>query len=139
MFERVCQRLSQMAIDNSTILTDLQSGRREQYKFISFSKIVFHFSPFPGGVENTFSQFARNLTNSRIVYGLWSRFSRSIKMVAVWTEVATQLSLHFPGGKFIIWRNQTNTLNICDTMQPIFIKFSPKWSHCVWSSHSCNK
>ena len=31
------------------------------------------------------------------------------------------------------------TLNICDILQAIFIKFVPKWSRCVWPSNSCNR
>ena len=40
-------------------------------------------------------------------------------------EVAAQLNLHFAGGKCVTWKDK-RTLNISDTIQAIYIKFSPK-------------
>ena len=51
LFERLSQRISQMASDSCKIPTDLQSFGRGQYKIIYFSKSLLLFPPFTGGVE----------------------------------------------------------------------------------------
>ena len=48
--------------------------------------------------------------------------------------VAAQLSLHFPGGKWVVWKN-VKTLNISGTMPQIFFILSP----CVWENEILNK
>ena len=60
---------------NSNI-SSIQWEGDNTYKFVLFPKRLLPFPTFPGGMENTYSQFLRNLfTNSRIVCRFWSRYS----------------------------------------------------------------
>ena len=117
-----------------------------QYRFIFSLKLICLFLAVRGGVENAYrpSQFSRKLFNQfenclRTVIKTLEFY----KMGTAWMAVSAQLSLHFPGYTFSRWKmchleKEKKTLNIYDTMQSIFMRFSPKWSQCVWPSNSCN-
>ena len=109
-------------------------------KFIFSLQIFDSFSTFSSGVENTYTvvNFLANcLSNFKLFCcGLRSRYSRSITKCGAWIEVGTQLSFHFPGEKCVTWKNRENVDYLWHHST---IKYSPKWSHCVWSSNSCNR
>ena len=46
-------------------------------------------------------------------------------------KIFGQLSPYFSGGKCVTWKNRKKTMNIYDTIQPIFMKFLAKWLQCV--------
>ena len=118
----------QTAIDRRKIPRDPQSGLLVDNTNLSLSpKIVLAFPRFPGGVENTYSQFSRKLFNHfenclRILIKVLEFY----EMCAARSEVAAQLSLYFPGGKCHLEKLKKKTFSISDTNQPIFIKFSLK-------------
>ena len=103
-----------------------------------FPKMLLHFPAFPAAVENKYSQFSRKMFNPfekclRIIMKAFVFYTK----VSAWTKVAAQLSLNFPGENVSPWKTikNTKTLNISDTSEQIFIRYSPKWLHCVWPSN----
>ena len=55
------QQMSQTAIDSRKIPTDLQFGVWGTIEVYLFPKMSLPFPTFPGGLENTYSQFSRKL------------------------------------------------------------------------------
>ena len=101
----------------------------------NLSKILLHF---PDVVETYIMSFLANyLTNLRIVAN-YDQGTRVYKECASWTAVAAQLSLHFQVKNVLPEKKLKKSLNLYVTIQPIFIKFLPKWSQFVWLSNSCN-
>ena len=69
------------------------------------SQMFAIFRAFPGGVENTYSQFSRKQfkqfeSGLRIMIEILEFYKKG----AARTEVIAKLRLNFPGGKYITWK-----------------------------------
>ena len=121
---------------------DLQSdeqGNTNNTSLSFFPKISFLFHLLQVEWKKHIVSFREDCSNnSRIVYGLWSRYSSFIKSMGREWRLLNNLVSIFQVQN-VSHRKTEKTLNIFDNIQPIFIKFSSKWSHCVWSSNSCSK
>ena len=111
----ISERISQTATDSRKIPTDIQSGVRGTIQVYLFSQ-NFYFLLFPAVVENSYSQFSRKLIFLRIMINVLG----ICKKYAVWMEVTVQLSLHFPGGKCVTWKNRTKRWISRFTMNALF-------------------
>ena len=111
-------------------------GRRQRFSFFP-QKCCFlshlYQVEWKTRLVNFFPKIVRLIREIlRIMIKVFEVYRKSVERM----EVATQPSLHFSG---VSPGKTEQTLNIPDTIQPIFIKFSPKWSRCVWSSNSWNR
>ena len=126
--ERLVKRISQTAGDSRTISTDPQTGVRETTQ-VSFSLTFWFIFQLFQVDWKTQSKFTRKLFN-QYENSLWSL----IKVFEIYKnntygmngDCRTTYST-FSRWKMSQLEKQKKQLNIHDTIQPIFIKFSPKW------------
>ena len=91
------------------------------------SKILFHFPPFSGRVENKVLRISEISQHFQKCFtGVLGLYKKCVRR----QEVAGQLGLSFPGEKWIVWK-KVKTLNISGTMLPIFFILSPY----VWKNN----
>ena len=131
--------ISQTATGSRKIPMNLQFGVRSTIQiYLFFPTFCFLFRFLRVEYKTRTDSFLANSpTNTRFVWGLWLRYSRPMKSV--------MHEWRLPHNLFSIsrWKTrhmeiQKKTLNISDITQPTCIKFSPKWSCCIWSANSCN-
>ena len=75
---------------------------------------------------------------SREFCTLWSRYWSSIKRTRNKRRLLHNLFAIFQVEN-VTWKKNRKNFNIFHIIQQIFIKFSPKWSHWVGLSNSCNR
>ena len=78
---------------------------------LSFFPKILLLPSFPGGMENTYCQFFRKLFNQfEKCLRTMIKVLEFYKKCASWLEVAAQLSLHFPDGKCVNWKNRKKNI-----------------------------
>ena len=136
--EYLDQRISQTARDSRTIPTDFQSGVWKQDSLI-FSPNIFSFSAFISWsgkqVSSVFSQTVRLI---RDILRIMIQVLEVYKLFTARMAFASNLVSAFQVENVSPGKTEI-TLNIPDNIQPIFMKFSPKLSRCIWSSNFCTE
>ena len=103
----------------------------------SFLKMLLPFSPFPGG-ENTQSFFSKTIQLFRELYADYDQGTLGISKVCDMNGSCHTTSSPFLGEKCVTWKKTEKTLNISDTIQPIFIMFHQN-DRSVQPSNSGNR